>query len=321
MPPTEQKTLTKTNIAFPGTDSETAQSDIKSLIYVIRNQQIMLDSDLAMLYQVETKRLNEAVKRNISRFPEKFRFQLTKDECENLKSQIATSSSDINNGYGGRRKLPFVFTEQGIAMLSAVLRSDVAIRVSIRIMETFVEMRKYMANTSLLYERLNAMEVRQTNYQLETDERFEKVFEYISEHEESSQKIFFDGQIYDAFSLLVRLIGMADKEITLIDGYVGVETLNLLIKKKSDVPVTIYTQRRTMLSKTDVENFNAQYPTLKIKYTKAFHDRFLILDRMTAYHIGASLKDAGKKCFGINLIQDVSIVKDILQRLELETEK
>ncbi len=318
MPPTEQKTLTKTNIAFPGTDSETAQSDIKSLIYVIRNQQVMLDSDLAMLYQVETKRLNEAVKRNISRFPEKFRFQLTKDECENLKSQIATSSSDINNGYGGRRKLPFVFTEQGIAMLSAVLRSDVAIRVSIRIMETFVEMRKYMANTSLLYERLNAMEVRQTNYQLETDERFEKVFEYISEHEESSQKIFFDGQIYDAFSLLVRLIGTADKEITLIDGYVGVETLNLLIKKKSDVPVTIYTQRRTMLSKTDVENFNAQYPTLKIKYTKAFHDRFLILDRMTAYHIGASLKDAGKKCFGINLIQDVSIVKDILQRLELK---
>ncbi len=121
--------------------------------------------------------------------------------------------------------------------------------------------------------------------------------------------------------MLVRLIGTADKEITLIDGYVGVETLNLLIKKKSDVPVTIYTQRRTMLSKTDVENFNAQYPTLKIKYTKAFHDRFLILDRMTAYHIGASLKDAGKKCFGINLIQDVSIVKDILQRLELETEK
>ena len=158
-------------------------------------------------------------------------------------------------------------------------------------------------------------------YQKQTGEKLEQIFEYISEHEESSQKIFFDGQIYDAFSLLVRLIGTADKEITLIDGYVGVETLNLLIKKKSDVPVTIYTQRRTMLSKTDVENFNAQYPTLKIKYTKAFHDRFLILDRMTAYHIGASLKDAGKKCFGINLIQDVSIVKDILQRLELETEK
>lgn len=215
--------------------------------------------------------------------------------------------------------MPFVFTEQGIAMLSAVLRSDVAIRVSILIMDTFVEMRKYMANTSLLYERLNAMEVRQINYQTETDERFEKVFEYISEHEESSQKVFFDGQIYDAFSLIVSLIQKADKEITLIDGYVDVGTLNLLSKKKSDVAVTIYTQKQTNLTKADVRNFNAQYPTLKIKYTKVFHDRFLILDRTTAYHIGASLKDAGKKCFGINLIQDGGIIRDILQRLELET--
>ena len=220
-------------------------------------------------------------------------FLLTKEEYENLKSQFVISSLEDDNGYGGRRKLPFVFTEQGIAMLSAVLRSDVAIRVSIRIMETFVEMRKYMANTSLLYERLNAIEVRQINYQTETDERFERVFEYISEHEESSQKVFFDGQIYDAFSLIVSLIQKAEKEITLIDGYVDVGTLN----------------------------FNAQYPTLKIKYTKVFHDRFLILDRTIAYHVGASLKDAGKKCFGINLIQDAGIIKDILQRLELETEK
>ena len=238
-----------------------------------------------------------------------------------MKSQFATSSLEDDNGYGGRRKLPFVFTEQGIAMLSAVLRSDVAIRVSIRIMDTFVEMRKYMANTSLLYERLNAMEVRQINYQAETDERFERVFEYISEHEESSQKVFFDGQIYDAFSLIVSLIQKSEKEITLIDGYVDVGTLNLLSKKKSDVAVTIYTQEQTKLTKADVKNFNAQYPTLKIKYTKVFHDRFLILDRVTAYHVGASLKDAGKKCFGINLIQDAGIIKDILQRLELETEK
>lgn len=217
--------------------------------------------------------------------------------------------------------MPYVFTEQGIAMLSAVLRSDVAIRVSIRIMDTFVEMRKYMANTSLLYERLNAMEVRQINYQNETDERFERVFEYISENEESSQKVFFDGQIYDAFSLIVSLIQKAKKEITLIDGYVDVGTLNLISKKNGDVSVTIYTQKRTKLTKTDVENFNAQYPTLEVKYTKAFHDRFLILDRETAYHVGASLKDAGKKCFGINLIQDVGIIKDILQRLELEAEE
>lgn len=187
-------------------------------------------------------------------------------------------------------------------MLSAVLHSDVAIRVSIRIMDTFVEMRKYMANTSLLYERLNAMEVRQINYESETDERFERVFEYISEHEESSQKVFFDGQIYDAFSLIVNLIQKADNEITLIDGYVDVGTLNLLSKKKAGVNVTVYTQKRTKLTKTDVKNFNAQYPALEIKYTRVFHDRFLVLDRTTAYHVGASLKDAGKKCFGINLI-------------------
>ena len=318
---TEQTALTKINDDTQVTGIESAGADIKSMIYVIRNQQVMIDSDLAMLYQVETKRLNEAAKRNISRFPERFRFQLTKEEYENLKSQIATSSSEDDNGYGGRRKLPFVFTEQGIAMLSAVLRSDVAIRVSIRIMDTFVEMRKYMANTSLLYERLNAMEVRQINYQAETDERFERVFEYISEHEESSQKIFFDGQIYDAFSLIVNLIQKADKEITLIDGYVDVGTLNLLSKKNQNVAVTVYTLKRTKLTKTDVENFNAQYPTLEVKYTKVFHDRFLILDRGTAYHVGASLKDAGKKCFGINLIQDEGIIRDILQRLELETEE
>lgn len=317
----EQKALSKVNTDIQEPHTEITQFDIRSMIYVIRNQQVMIDSDLAMLYQVETKRLNEAAKRNISRFPERFRFQLTKEEYENLKSQIATSRLEDDNGYGGRRKLPYVFTEQGIAMLSAVLRSDVAIRVSIRIMDTFVEMRKYMANTSLLYERLNAMEVRQINYQNETDERFERVFEYISENEESSQKVFFDGQIYDAFSLIVSLIQKAKKEITLIDGYVDVGTLNLISKKNGDVSVTIYTQKRTKLTKTDVENFNAQYPTLEVKYTKAFHDRFLILDRETAYHVGASLKDAGKKCFGINLIQDVGIIKDILQRLELEAEE
>ncbi len=317
----EEKILVEVNNNVQEPYTETARFDIKSMIYVVRNQQVMIDRDLAMLYQVETKRLNEAAKRNILRFPERFRFQLTKEEYENLKSQIATSSLEEDNGYGGRRKLPFVFTEQGIAMLSAVLRSDVAIRVSIRIMDTFVEMRKYMANTSLLYERLNVMEARQLNYQTETDERFERVFEYISEHEESNQKVFFDGQIYDAFSLIVSLIRKANQEITLIDGYVDVETLNLLSKKKSDVAVTIYTQKRTKLTKADIENFNAQYPTLEIKYTKVFHDRFLILDRGVAYHVGASLKDAGKKCFGSNYIQDEGIIRDILQRLELETEE
>ncbi|RRK33992.1 ORF6N domain-containing protein [Schaedlerella arabinosiphila] len=316
----EQKTLVEINNSVREPHTGTTQFDIKSMIFVVRNQQVMIDSDLAMLYQVETKRLNEAVKRNIARFPEEFRFQLTEEETESLRSQFATLNE--NDGRGKHRKyLPYVFTEQGIAMLSAVLRSDVAIQVSISIMKSFVEMRRFIANNTLLFERISTVELRQLEYQKQTDEKLEQIFEYISEHEESSQKIFFDGQIYDAFSLIVNLIQKADKEITLIDGYVDVGTLNLLSKKKSDVEVTIYTKKQTMLTKADVKNFNAQYPTLKIKYTEVFHDRFLILDRVTAYHVGASLKDAGKKCFGINLIQDAGIIKDILQRLELETEK
>lgn len=217
--------------------------------------------------------------------------------------------------------MPYVYTEQGISMLASVLRSEIAINTSIRIMRTFVEMRRFIANNALLFERISNVELKQLEYQKQTDEKLDQIFEYISEHEEISQKIFFDGQIYDAFSLIVSLIQKAEKGITLIDGYVDVGTLNLLSKKNENVSVTIYTQKRTRLTNADVENFNAQYPTLEVKYTKAFHDRFLILDRETAYHVGASLKDAGKKCFGINLIQNAGIIKDILQRLELEIEE
>lgn len=315
----EKKALADAKNDLSISNIESMGYDIKGMIYVVRNQQVMIDNDLAMLYQVETRTLNQAVKRNITRFPERFRFQLTREEYENLKSQFVISSLEREgNGYGGRRTLPYVFTEQGIAMLSSVLRSEVAIQTSIRIMDTFVEMRRFIANNALLFERISNVELKQLEYQKQTDEKLEQIFEYISEHEEASQKVFFDGQIYDAFSLIVSLIQKAEKEITLIDGYVDVGTLNLLSKKNENVSVTIYTQKRTRLSKTDIKNFNAQYPNLEVKYTKAFHDRFLILDREIAYHVGASLKDAGKKCFGINLIQDAGIIKDILQRLELE---
>lgn len=299
---------------------EIVQPAIEKLIYVIRDKQVMIDSNLAMLYQVETGALNRAVKRNIKRFPDDFRFQLTVEEYENLKCQIGISSLN-ENGYGGRRTLPYVFTEQGISMLASVLHSDIAINVSIGIMRAFVEMRRFIANNALLFERISNVELKQLEYQKQTDEKLEQIFEYISEHEEASQKIFFDGQIYDAFSLIVSLIQKAEKEITLIDGYVDVGTLNLLAKKNEGVSVTVYTHQRTRLSNIDVANFNAQYPALEVKYTSVFHDRFLILDGKTAYHIGASLKDAGKKTFGITLINDESITKDILQRLELETEE
>ena len=206
-------------------------------------------------------------------------------------------------------------------MLSSVLKSDVAVNVSIGIMRTFVEMRKYMANTSQLYDRVNTMEERQIIYQNETNEKFDKVFAYISDHEESQQKIFFDGQIYDAFSLLINLIGDATKSIVLVDNYVDVGTLNILAKKKTDVTVIVYTVKKTKLSEKDVETFNQQYPNLQVKYTGVFHDRFLIIDNEKAYHIGASLKDAGKKCFAISILNDSGVVYDILQRLDIETEE
>ena len=319
----EQTALMQADEKTQITAMEFAQSDIKNLIYIVRNQQVMLDSDLAMLYHVETKVFNQAVKRNIARFPDNFRFQISKDEYEALRSQVVTSKEENINGNkkGGRRYLPYVFTEQGIAMLSAVLRSDVAIQVSINIMNAFIEMRRFIANNALLFERISNVELKQMEYQKQTDEKLEQIFEYISKHEESNQKIFFDGQIYDAFSLLISLIQKAEKEIVLIDGYVDIGTLNLLSKKKEGVSVTVYTHQRTRLTSIDVNNFNAQYPALKVEYTGRFHDRFLILDRKTAYHIGASLKDAGKKTFGITFINDEGITKDILQRLELEMEE
>ena len=316
---TEQNPSKQTEENLNPTYSEQSVPDIRNMIYTVRNQQVMLDNDLAKLYQVETKRLNEAVKRNIARFPEEFRFQLNEEETEFLRSQIATLNE--NDGRGKHRKyLPYVFTEQGIAMLSAVLRSDTAIQTSIVIMKSFVEMRHFMADNSILFERISAIELKQLTYQKQTDKKLEQVFEFISEPEESNQKVFFDGQIYDAFSLLVSLIQKAEKEITLIDGYLDIGTLNLLAKKNTGVSVTVYTHQNTKLTDIDLINFNSQYPDLLVKYTNAFHDRFLILDREIAYHIGASLKDAGKKAFEVTLINDKKITEDILQRLILEPE-
>lgn len=291
------------------------QRRIESLIYIVRDKQIMFDDDLAALYQVDTGALNRAVKRNIDRFPEDFKFQLTKEEYETLRCQNGISNNDSAEERGGRRYLPFVFTEQGIAMLSSVLRSDMATKASIGIMRAFVEMRKFIANNALLFERIGEIELKQLEYQRKTDERFEQVIEYLSDQEQPAQKIFFDGQIYDAFSLLVKVITKADNEIILIDNYVDIDTLNILSKKKSDVFVTIYTSKRTKLSAADVSIFNKQYPKLKVEYTESFHDRFMILDRKVAYHIGASIKDAGKKSFAISILQDAKMVYDILSRV------
>lgn len=298
-----------------------ASDKIQRLIYMVRDRQVMMDSDLAMLYRVETGNLNKAMKRNEKRFPEEFCFQLTKEEYEDLKFQIGSSS---DGEHGGRRKLPYVYTEQGIAMLSAVLRSEIAIQVSIQIMKTFVELRRYLAHGAFLLEKVNDLEIKQiesdrkrADFEQKTNKRLEEVFDYIAAHEESNQKIFFDGQIFDAFSLMTELIQQAERNIILIDGYVDVATLNILSKKKECVDVCIYALPNAKMTAQDINNFNAQYPNLDVKRTTAFHDRFLIIDEEKGYHIGASLKDAGKKCFGINKIEDIGVINDILQRAEL----
>ena len=294
--------------------------EIQSMIYTFRGRQVMLDSDLAMLYQVTTSNLNKAMKRNIARFPERFCFQLTENEYENLRFQNGISS--LTNNYGGRRYMPYVFTEQGIAMLSAVLKSDIAVEVSLKIMDSFVEMRKFLISNQELFSRLDKVELRQIDFEkkidsknADTDKKLEEVFDYIATTKEVKQKIFFNGQIYDAFSLMVEIVEKAEKELILIDNYVDVNTLNILSKKRKQVDVMIVTSGKGNLTKKDVTKFNSQYPKLTVKINEDFHDRFIIIDRTEVYHIGASIKDAGKKSFGITKLDVEDLTKSLLAKV------
>ena len=299
------------------------KTNITDIIYTIRGKQVMLDSDLAILYQVETRVFNQAVKRNSNRFPERFRFQLTEEEYKNLRSQFVTSSEENTNG--GRRYMPYAFTEQGIAMLSAVLKSDIAVDVSIKIMDTFVEMRKFLLTNQELFSRLDRLELghldlkkeidKGMDKQLETDKKLEEVFNYIASNTEVKQKIFFDGQIYDAFSFIAELVGKAQSKLILIDNYVDVNTLNILSKKNSGVDVLIATAGKGSLTTKDINKFNAQYSSLSVKTTAAFHDRFLIIDDKKGYFIGASIKDAGKKSFAITRIEDEKMIQDLINKV------
>lgn len=207
--------------------------------------------------------------------------------------------------------MPYVFTEQGIAMFSVVLKSDVAVEVSIKIMNSFVEMRRFLISNQELFSRLDRIELKQ----LETDKKLEEVFNYLATNTEVKQNIFFDGQIYDAFSFIVGLVKKADKEIILIDNYVDVNTLNILCKKNKGVDVVIITAGKGNLSTKDITKFNAQYPKLSVKTTTDFHDRFLIIDKVEVYHIGASIKDAGKKSFGITKIEDEDLVNSLVNKV------
>ena len=274
---------------------------IESLIKVIRGQQVMLDRDLATLYGVEVKRLNEQVKRNIKRFPKDFMFQLTKEEC--LRSQFAT----LNEGRGQHLKyMPYVFTENGVAMLSSVLRSDTAIEVNIRIMRAFTSMRHFLQNNAEVFQRLSTLEYHQLEMQQhfqESDKRVEEVFRRLDEgNAKPKQGIFYNGQIYDAYNFVSDLIKSAKKRIILIDNYVDETVLTLLDKREDGVSAFIYTQQINRQFQLDIDRHNAQYPPINVETFRLSHDRFLCIDD-DVYHIGASIKDLGKKWFGFSRME------------------
>ncbi|MFM7619208.1 MAG: ORF6N domain-containing protein [Bacteroidota bacterium] len=281
------------------------KSEIDSRIFTIRGMQVMLDSDLAKLYNVETKVLNQAVKRNLERFPESFRFQLTEFEMQILRSQIVTSSEM----HGGRRFFPYVFTEQGVAMLSAVLKSSVAVRVSIEVMEAFVELRKSNSEVYLLSKRIAKLEHRQKN----TESDLNKVLNALEGNNIPRSGIFFNDQIFDAYVFSSELITKAKKSIILIDNYIDETTLIQLSKRNKKVNCIIYTEKITAQLKLDLEKHNAQYPPIEIRILKNTHDRFLILDEKELYHLGASLKDLGKRWFAFSKMD--GFLKEILHHL------
>ncbi len=292
--------------------NELSNEEIKNLIYTIRGKQVMLDSDVAKLYNYETKKLNQAVKRNIGRFPERFCFQLTEEELKIMWSQIVTTSKLEDNKYRSKKYLPYVFTEQGIAMLSGILKSEVAVQVSIKIMDAFVEMRKFITINKNLFEKVISIENKMDKKFIEHDKKFDIIFNQLQHEESIKQRIFFQGQIYDAYSLIVDIIKKANKKILIIDNYVDDNILKMLIKKKNNVEVVILTSSKSNIQNIDIQKFNKEYPILKVAKTNKFHDRFIIIDNKEMYHLGASIKDLGKKCFGINKIEDKEIIEKII---------
>lgn len=280
----------------------------------------MIDRDLAELYQVRTKVLNQSVKRNIERFPEHFMFRLTEKEYDSLRSQIATLEIDGNLrsrnvtarlDWGGRRSLPYVFTEQGVSMLSGILRSRTAIKVSIQIMDTFVSMRKFISKNAEIFRRLDFVERKHIEY----DEKFEKVFDAIEDKSfVKRQGIFFDGQIFDAYKFVSDLIRTAEKSIVLVDNYIDESVLTLFTKRKKEVRVKIFTKNISKQLKLDLKKHNAQYDPIEIIEFKRSHDRFLIIDDETIYHFGASLKDLGKKWFAFSKFKTKDL--EILNKLK-----
>ena len=284
-----------------------SQDDIRSRIYTIRGVQVMLDSDLATIYGYETKNFNRQVRNNRERFPSDLMFQLTKEETE-----FISRCKKITSSWGGTRYLPFAFTEQGIYMLMTVLKGELAVQQSLALVRAFKTMRDYLVDNAMVFHRLDCIELKQ----LEADEKFNQIFKQLESPKPDKAVIFFKGQMWDATSCIEDIIGRATESVILIDGYVDKNTLDMLTGKKPDASVTIYTiKKNCKVTDKEFTDFNSQYGPLEIRYTDEFHDRFLILDNKEFYHIGASIKDAGKKAFEISLNEDRKLLQAVLQRL------
>ena len=276
--------------------------EIENLIYTIRGKQVMLDSDVARLYNYKTKRINETVSRNIERFPKEFCFQLTEEEKENMWSQFATASELKRDKFRNKKYLPYVFTEQGIAMLSGLLKNDIAVQVSINIINAFVSMRRILLNNGQVFQRVTNVEytlLEQGKVLSKHEKQFEKVFDELQKNKEKEfkQKIFFDGQIYDAYSLIINIIKLAKSKILIIDNYIDDSILQMLSKKNKNVEVIILTSPKCKINQLDINKFNKQYPSIKIVNTNKFHDRFIVIDDKELYHIRSLSKRFGKEMF------------------------
>lgn len=292
--------MAQNEIAIHNTES------LKDKIYTIRGVQVMLDSDLAEIYGYATKAFNQQVKNNIERFDDDFRFQLTEDETNYLRSKFLTANISSMS-----RSLPYAFTEQGIYMLMTVLKGDLAVAQSKTLIRLFREMKHFVQNNMLLFDEIASIK----QHQLNTDKRVDELFTLLDKYNvKDTQGIFYQGQIFDAYAKFQSFIAQAQTEIILIDNYVDVSVLERLATKNSGVAVTIYTSNNAKITAQDIQNFNAQYPPLTVNYTTNMHDRFLIIDHKILYHIGASLKDLGKKCFAFDLF-DASFIPDILAKI------
>ena len=297
---TEELMLTEENLS------------IENMIYEIRGKQVMLDSDLAKLYKVETGALNRQVKRNIERFPQDFMFQLNDEEYKNLICQFGISKS--NNKHGGRRNLPYVYTEHGVSMLSSVLHTKVASKISIKIIRTFIAMRKFIKSNLFEQQYINELvledhtELKEMSKEVKLlQESFEKL-----EEKELKNKIFFNGEIFDSYLEIIRILNQSKKEIIIIDNYADNTLLEII--SKINKKTTLITSKK-LLKDIDINKYNKQYHNLKVIKNNDYHDRFIILDKDKIYHIGSSINHLGNKTFGINIIEEKSIKQLLIDKI------